>query len=244
MLPILQVGPLAIQTPGLILLAGVWIGLSVAERHSKRYKVNPETLYNLVFTMLVAGLLGARLAYAARFPTAFFENPVSLISINPGLLDPTGGLVIALIAGVIYGQRKNMPVWPTLDAITPVVAVMLIAIPLSNLASGHAFGSPTQLPWAIELWGATRHPVQIYAALAAGLVLWLLWPSRQAKKQVSGWIFLQFIVLSAGLAIFLEAFRGDSVILAFGLRNAQLAAWIILAIGIYLMNRLAKQAKS
>ncbi len=32
MYPILQIGPLAIQLPGLLLLAGLWIGTLVAER--------------------------------------------------------------------------------------------------------------------------------------------------------------------------------------------------------------------
>ncbi|KAA3647250.1 MAG: prolipoprotein diacylglyceryl transferase [Chloroflexi bacterium] len=243
MLPILQVGPLAIQTPGLILLAGVWIGLSLAERNSQRYKIMPDTLYNLVFTMLVAGILGARLAYAARFPNAFIENPLSLISINPGLLDPFGGFLIAVVAGLIYGQRKNMLLWPTLDAVTPVIGIMLIAIPLSNLASGHAFGSPTTLPWGIRLWGAQRHPVQVYEMLAAGAVLWLMWPTRQPKEQPSGWTFLQFIVLSTALRLFFETFRGDSEVLANGIRFAQLSAWVILAIGLFTMNRISRQIK-
>ena len=244
MLPILQVGPLAIQTPGLLLLAGVWIGLSLAERHAQRYQVKSEMLYNLVFSMMIAGILGARLAYAARFPSAFIANPISLVSINPGLLDPWGGLLIAIIVGLIYGQRKNQALWPTLDALTPVLAVFMIAIPLSNLASGHAFGSPTEIPWSIDLWGTQRHPVQVYEAAAATFILWLLWPSRQERRSQSGWIFLQFIVLSASMRLFLEAFRGDSTLLVAGVRSAQVGAWLVIASGLFAMYRIGKRNKS
>ncbi len=54
---------------------------------------------------------------------------------------------------------------------------MMLAVPLANLASGDAFGAPSSLPWAIELWGAARHPVQIYEAVAAGLILWVCRPA-------------------------------------------------------------------
>ena len=63
MLPILQIGPLAIQTPGLILLGGLWLGLSLSERHARRYKVDPGVLYNLVFLLLIVGILGADILF-------------------------------------------------------------------------------------------------------------------------------------------------------------------------------------
>jgi prolipoprotein diacylglyceryltransferase len=233
MLPILQIGPLAIQTPGLILLGGLWLGLSLSERHARRYKADPGALYNLIFILLIAGILGARLAYVARYPQAFLANPISLVSLNPGLLDPGGGAAAAFIAGLIFGQRKAMPFWSTLDALTPALAVLGAAIPLANLASGAAFGAPTSLPWAIELWGAERHPTQIYQAIAAGFILWYLWPGRREPFLPDGATFLYFLALSAGVRLFLEAFRGDSVVVAYGLRIAQIYAWGILATSLW-----------
>ena len=64
MLPILQVGPLAIQMPGLILLAGVWIAVSLTDRETPRYSLKPSTLSNMILIGLVVGILSARLWYA------------------------------------------------------------------------------------------------------------------------------------------------------------------------------------
>lgn len=233
MFPIIQIGGAALQTPGLILLAGLWIGLSLAERHAKRFKVKADQLYNLIFAMLISGILGARLGVIARFPSAFIDNPSSAISLNPSLLDPASGLAIALIAGLVYGQRKGMLLWATLDALVPALAVMGISISLANLASGSAFGSPTVLPWAIELWGASRHPSQIYQALAGSLILWLVWPKRQDKKVPEGLLFLRFTYFTSIAILILEAFRGDSVLILNGLRSAQVSAWIILALSLW-----------
>jgi phosphatidylglycerol:prolipoprotein diacylglycerol transferase len=240
MLPTLQLGPLAIQTPGLILLIGLWLGLSLAERHAGRYRFNANQLYNFVFVVMTVGVVGARLAYLLRYPAAFATSPLSVFSLNPGLLDPAGGLAAVLLAGEIYSQRKHISIWQALDAITPALAVLLLALGFAHLASGAAFGAPVDLPWSINLWGERRHPAQIYEIIAAGFVLGLVWPGRGlVRPSRPGVYFLSFAALSAGSRLFLEAFRGDSALLAAGLRSAQLAAWVILAVsllGIYWKN--------
>jgi prolipoprotein diacylglyceryltransferase len=239
MLPVLNVGPLAIQFPGLVLIAGLWLGLSLAERYASRRGVQASALYNLVFVALIAGVIGARLAYVARYPEAFRGNPLSLVSLNPGLLDIWGGLAVGVIAALVYGQRKGLALWTTLDALTPALAALAIALHLSHLASGAAFGAPTDLPWGIELWGARRHPAQIYATLGASLILAYLWPSRK-RAWVPGVYFLTFLALSAAARLFLEAFRGDSALLPNGFRAAQVIAWLALAASLWAIQRLGR----
>ena len=58
---------------------------------------------------LLAALLGARLVYALRYLEVFLASPLSLLSLNPGLLDPLGGLACACLAGWIYTQEKSCP---------------------------------------------------------------------------------------------------------------------------------------
>jgi prolipoprotein diacylglyceryltransferase len=143
-----------------VLIGLCW--LSLTERKAPRYGIQPNRLYNLVLIALVSGILGARLAYVLRYPAAFAASPFSLFSLNPDLLDPWGGLAVGLLSGVIYAQRKNLPFWPLLDALTPAFGTMAVAFGLANLASGDAYGASSNLPWSIDLWGERRHPVQIY----------------------------------------------------------------------------------
>jgi prolipoprotein diacylglyceryltransferase len=242
MLPVLQFGSLALQVPGLVLLFGLWLGLILAERRAAQYEFDPSALYYLAFFSLVAGVAGARLTYLALYPSAFAANPVSLVSLNPGLLDPAGGMATALIAGLVVAQRKRLPGWRLLDALTPLFSVLLVAIGLANLASGDAFGAPADLPWAIYLWGAWRHPSQAYEILAALLVLVLLFvlPAARRLADRPGLTFLTFLALSAAARVFLEAFRGDSPLTAGGLRIPQLVSWLVLALALWVISRRLK----
>jgi phosphatidylglycerol:prolipoprotein diacylglycerol transferase len=107
------------------------------------------------------------------------------------------------------------------------------------MASGDAFGAETTLPWAIELWGAQRHPTQIYEVLAAGLIFWLIWEIRR-KTPVAGALFLTWVALTALSRLAIEAFRGDSIIAFGSLRSAQLGSLVILVVALIGMHLLAR----
>ncbi|OGO32017.1 MAG: hypothetical protein A2Z16_16830 [Chloroflexi bacterium RBG_16_54_18] len=239
MLPILQVGPAAIQVEGLVLLFGLWVGLTLSEKFCDRRGITSTQLYNLVFFMMIGGLIGARLSFVLRYPEAFIKNPISIISLNPGLLDFWGGLLVAVLVGLAYTQRRQIPILSALDALNPLLAVLMIAVPLSHLASGEAYGKPASIPWGIYLWGMQRHPTQIYGALAGILVLVLLWPARQSfdQKQPGEYFFL-FMSLTAASALFLEFFRGDSLLILGGIRSKQVAAWGILVSCLWILNNI------
>jgi phosphatidylglycerol:prolipoprotein diacylglycerol transferase len=219
------------------------VGLSLAERGISQpgqapENLTPNALFNLALAALIAGVVGARLSYVIRYPAAFMESPFSLVSLYPGLLDAWGGAAAGLAAALVYGNRKGLRLWPTLDAFVPALAVFAVALHLSHLASGAAFGAPVDLPWSVRLWGERRHPAQVYEALAAVLILWGTWSfGRSARPRPGGARFLTFLALSAGARLFLEAFRGDSTLLPGGLRLAQVLAWLVLAGCFYAWKR-------
>ncbi len=236
MLPILQLGPLAIQTPGLILLLGIWIGLTVAGRRAASHGLTSESLDNLVLTALLAFVIGGRLAFVAVNFTTFQSSPLDAFSLNYELFDLTGGLATGLIAGLIYGQRKGLPFRPTLDALTPFFATLAVALGLAHLAGGTAFGKETSLPWGIEMRGAIRHPSQVYETAVAVFILGLV--GLQKPIVPAGRQLLQFVAFTAGAALFLEAFRGDSILLAGGIRLGQVVAWIVLTLALIGLEKL------
>jgi prolipoprotein diacylglyceryltransferase len=244
MFPIIQVGPIALQTPGLLLLISLWIGITLAEKSANLHRLSAENLSNLILVALLSGIVGARIVYAAQYPTAFAANPLNLLSLSPKLLDLNGGLAAAAIGGMVFAQRKKMPLRQTLDALVPFFGMLAIGLSLANLASGNAFGAETNLPWKIKLWGANRHPSQIYSMLAALVTLNLLYPPKQNPNSPAGRSFLIFTAATASYTLFLEAFRGDSTLIFNGIRSTQVLAWLVLALSFYLLDKLEKHPKS
>lgn len=212
----------------ILLLAAVWLGLALAEKRSERHGIAKDTLNNIVYYSLFGYILGGRLLHALSNFSVFMQSPLSILSPNIDLFDPLGALVVALMVGLIYGARQKLSLWPTLDALTPLFATTAIGLSLSNLAAGTAFGSPTDVPWGIELWNASRHPTQIYELVSSVLIFGFLWFRR--TENYAGTTFFTFAALTSASRLFLEAFRGDSTLIFGGLRLAQVIAWLVLAI--------------
>jgi prolipoprotein diacylglyceryltransferase len=148
-------------------------------------------------------------------------------------------MLTGLIAAVVYGGRKDLRLLQTLDVLTPGLAVFGLALGFSHLSSGDAFGAPSSLPWAIELWGEGRHPTQVYEILVALLSLALVWRIRKWKV-FSGFLFLSWLGLAALSRLLIEGFRGDSVIVFGSLRSAQVVSLVVLVlvmVGMHLQGR-------
>lgn len=242
MFPIINIGPLAIQTPGLILIIGLWTGLWIAEKYLSDTGISSNTFNNLVLLALVAGILGGRITYAIQYADAFLLDPRSLISLNTNLFDLRGGLLFAFLTGLIYGGRKGLDLWVTLDALTPLFGVLGITLGLSNMASGSNYGAVSNLPWAVELWRVKRHPTQIYKIILSIIIIFILWPGREKiQKLKPGQYFLLFVAASSVGYIFIATFTANYNLLAGGFRLEQISAWLILAVSLWGFNRRSKE---
>jgi phosphatidylglycerol:prolipoprotein diacylglycerol transferase len=224
----------------ILLLAALWIGLALAEKRAERHAVSKDALNNIVYYSLFGYILGGRLLYALANYSVFIQSPLSLFSLNLDLFDPSTALIAAIIVGFVYGSRQKLSFWPVLDALTPLFAVFAIGLALSHFASGTAFGSPTNLPWGIDLWNARRHPTQLYELIASLLVFTVIWFRRADSRP--GAAFLTFAALTAASRLFLETFHGDSTLIFGGLRLAQVIAWIVLA-STFLASELLRREK-
>jgi phosphatidylglycerol:prolipoprotein diacylglycerol transferase len=219
MFPVIQVGPFSIQASGLLLLAGLWLGLSLTSRYSRNFGGAANQLEGLVLYSILAGIIGARLFYVFRYPQIITKAPLSIFSLNPSMFDGTAGILVAALSILIIIQRRKMNLWQTLDSITPLLTVMSLSLGLTHLASGRIFGIPTTLPWGISLWGEIRHPTQIYEIALSGLVLFIMWSSYRKGEEawipihIQGLHFLSFGALTALSWIIVDAFRADTILI-------------------------------
>lgn len=223
MLPVLNLGGLALQTRGLILLIGFWLALWVAERFAGRRGLDGDVVWNFGLLGLGAGFVAARLAYAAQNLEAYTRDPLALFSLSIQSMAWTEGVVIGLLVGLLYLRYERVALADAADVFAPAVALLWAVAAFGALLSGSAYGRPTTMPWGIVLWNQFRHPVQLYEMLAGGIVATLLvalWP----RAPYRGWIALVGAALLGVARLFVEGFRGDPAVVAGGLRVAQLWA--------------------
>ena len=217
MFPIINIGPLALQAAGLILLLSFFIGSWFTAKLAGGLHTNGDVIENSILFGLIAGILGARIGFMLRYPPVFINNPLSLVSLTPSMLDASFGVLVGVLTAVILAQKKNLPLWPTLDTLTPFLMFIFAGIHLANHANGDGFGLPTQLPWGVQLWNAVRHPVQIYALILTGVLFaWLLVQTRLFTTTGflrSGVLFNLVIASLAFISLFTRAFIAEKVLL-------------------------------
>lgn len=238
MYPVLNLGPAAIQLPGLILLLGFWLSLNVAGRRAKAAGLSEDAIFNTGFIALLVGLIGARLGFVALHGSAYQNDLPGILAITTGALSLPAGLLVGVATAALYLRRRGPAVPGLLDALAPGLALMFAFISLADLSAGSAYGAVSDLPWAIELWGARRHPTQIYESLAAlGTLASLCWV--HGRRPYAGFPFLLFLLVYGSQRLFLEAFRADPWLLPGGFRGVQVLSLGAVILSLWLMSRRA-----
>ncbi len=144
------------------------------------------------FIALAVGVIGARVGYAAQYYQLYLASPQLLLSIRPGTLALIPGLLAGGAAEFFYLQRKGITFAASADAVAMGATGALAVLSLRNFLTGSDYGVPTELPWGVNLWLTTRHPVQLYEMALLLLVLVMLW--RHRPLALPGETFWRFIV--------------------------------------------------
>jgi phosphatidylglycerol:prolipoprotein diacylglycerol transferase len=242
----INIGPLAIQAGGLILIVSLWLGTWLTDHFSKHLGTNGEGIENSILIGLLAGLLSARIGFSLQNISIFLENPLSLLALSPSMLNIPFGLLIGTLGALIFAQKKSLPLYPTLDTLSPLMLIVFTGIQLANLATGNIYGLPTDLPWAIDIWGAERHPPQVYAIiLSLGVFLGLMIHTKRLTKtgfMRSGVLFNLTLAGLAMITIFSRAFVENKAFLV-GIDAFQILSFGLLILSFTSINQLAFQPR-
>lgn len=220
----------------ILLVVMVWVGATLAEKRASKFGLSPAPFGDLISQSLMAFLVVGGLQTVSLNLSA--SSPLGILQINLALFEFWWGCAASLTVALYHIHQRALPFWSTLDALTHLFAFIAVGAALSDLASGAAYGMETTVPWAIDQWGAMRHPTQFYGLLASLLILgWLLLPKPDSPP---GILFLRFTALTAGARLFLESFRGDSTLVLNEFRLAQLIAWAVLAMALFMIETLRR----
>jgi phosphatidylglycerol:prolipoprotein diacylglycerol transferase len=247
MLPVIQIGPAAIQTSLLALVAAIWLGGMVAEREAKKRTLNGDVVWNLISIGAIVTLIAARLVYVVQNFSAYAGDPLQIFSPAPGTLALGYGAIFGALAAYAYTQRKKtlaphasagVPHARLLDAMALGALVAIAIFSFGQFLSGDAYGTPTNLPWAIFLWGEPRHPVQLYDALGTFIGWVVLTRVRDVRD---GRIALYAVIWYGATRLVVDAYRGEAMLLPNGVRVSQVVALGALLIALWMLAKNKEQ---
>lgn len=247
MLPVLQIGPLSIQTyPLAVILAG-WAALAAGARAAKARGLDGDHLYNAGLYGFVGGVIAARFAHVISFWPAYRSQPLEIFGFNTTAFLLWPGVIAAAAVAGYYVYRHQLPLALMLDAFAPGLLVGLAIAAIGALLAGRNAGAAADLPWAVDLWGVRRHPVQAYEAL--GLILVAAVALRRLKTEngrlkigVRGGAPALIALLGYGLVKwFVEAFRAPEVTATIlgGVRLDQVIGLALALVALAGLSRLA-----
>lgn len=241
MFPVIDLGPVALQAAGLLIILSVWLGLWLSGRFAAHLGTNGDVIENGLLYGFLGGIVAARVGFLLTNPTILQENPLSIVSLTPSMLDANFGILAGVLIALIIFQRKRLPLWPTLDTLSPLLILVYAGFQLANLANGNTYGLPTELPWGIPLWNATRHPIQLYALiLTAGLLIWWLVRTRFTKQNGFYHSEILFSLTFGSLAfitLITQAFVAEKQLLL-GVDQIQLLSLVLLAGCLFIIYQL------
>lgn len=163
MIPVLfEIGPLRINSFGLMLGIGFILGSYILSLELKRKHLDPNLASNITIIAVVFGILGAKLLHVIEF---MFETPGASFSDITGQLFSFsgltwyGGLILGMAAISIYVHRKKVPVLKVWDGLG---IALILAYGVARLGCHFAgdgdYGTPTHLPWGTIYANGTAKP--------------------------------------------------------------------------------------
>lgn len=235
-----KVGSITIYWYGILIAAGLLLAVTYAWFSAKRYKVDGIKLMNCVLAGIVTGIIGARLYYVIFRWNDYKDNLVSIFYIHEGGLAIYGGIIGALIGGLIVAKIQHMKFLPILD-ITMISFLIGQGIGRwGNFFNQEAFGVETDLPWAMMSEGTGMHAVHpcfLYESLWCLLGFVLLHFYGKYRQRYSGQIFYLYLVWYGFERTIVEGLRTDSLYLPFrifgmDIRVSQLLSAVLVIVGI------------
>ena len=230
MYPILfQLGSFQLRTYGVIFALSFILALWLSTLEAKRKGLDPALIQDFAFYALLGGLVGARIYFIVfSNPAYFLDRPWEILAVWHGGLGIIGALFGGLLTALWYCRKKNLPFWRLADILAPGIILGQTVGILACLATGDSYGRPTDLAWAITYTDpramAPRniplHPVEFYEIAAYFLVFVLVWGAR-GKSKVEGSVFMTYLAGYGAARLFVEFFRGNPAIFAWGIPAAQ-----------------------
>jgi prolipoprotein diacylglyceryl transferase len=213
------VGPLDIRLYALSILVGIAAATWLTAVRWRARGGDVDVVLECALYSVLAGLIGGRLYHVITSPDQLGDEWYAPFAVWEGGLGIWGAVALGVFAGALYVRARGVSVTEFMDVAAPGILLAQGIGRMGNYFNQELYGSPTGLPWALEVDEDRRpfayadeetfHPTFLYEMLwnFAGVALLLL-IERRFKIRAPGLFCLYVAWYSAGRLIW-EQLRVD-----------------------------------
>jgi prolipoprotein diacylglyceryl transferase len=224
-------GPVPLRAYAVAIILGIVAAVWLAERRWAKRGGEPGVISDIALWAVPFGIVGARLYHVLTDPQLYFapgRDPWAALYVWRGGLGIWGAIALGALGAWIGARRHGVRFGEVAGALAPAIPLAQALGRWGNWFNQELFGSPTSLPWGLEIAPDNRpggyedyptfHPTFLYESLwnfgVVGLVLWV-----EARFKISGGRLLAVYVMgyTAGRG-WIEYLRIDTVNHVLGLR--------------------------
>lgn len=219
---IFSIGPIHLRYYSILFVSGFIIGYYIVSWFFKRENLPTNILDTLLYVLLGATLVGARLGHCLFYePDYYLAHPIEILKVWEGGLASHGGAIAIILAMwwfvAKYGKQFKFDFLWLMDRIMIPTALAAMLIRLGNLMNSEIYGNPTDSPWGFifTLKGETvpKHPTQLYEAIAyfAIFIVLILIYKKFLPKLKRGTLFALFLIGMFSARFFIEFVKEPQV---------------------------------
>jgi len=237
---VFDIGPLSIHVYGILMGIAVATAYVILVRRYEGFGGERAVAESAGFWAIVIGFVGARLGYVLPRIGDYSADWLGGFGIWEGGIALLGGLTFGAAAALFVVHRRRGDLFRFADAAAVALPAAQAIGRWGNYFNQELFGTPTSLPWGLEIDPENRpalypdaetfHPTFLYEMLwNVGLIVLLLWLERHRQLRRGTSIALYMILYSVARFL-LELIRTDSPYRFWGLsRNGWVSLAVILA---------------
>ena len=222
---IFHIGGFELRWYSILFVSGFIIGWFIFKKFFRREGVPEKLLDPLLYTLLIATIVGARLGHCLFYQPDYYltswKGFLEIFMPWKGGLASHGGAVALILAmwwfAAHYGKKYGFDFLWIMDRLVITVCFAGALIRLGNLFNSEIYGDVTTLPWGIvfERNGETlpKHPTQLYEALSYTILGFGLLTAynKRLEKLKRGEIFGIFLICLFGVRFLIEFIKEPQV---------------------------------
>jgi len=236
-------GPVPIRAYALLIILGIIVAVWMGNRRYVARGGAPGTITDLAVWAVPFGIVGGRLYHVITDWQLYFgpggSGIIGALRIWDGGLGIWGAVTLGALGAWIGARRMGLLLPPVGDAIAPGIALAQAIGRFGNYFNQELFGSPTDLPWGLQIDPGFRpagfeafttfHPTFLYESLwMVAVALVLIWADRRFSMG-HGRVFALYVLLYCCGRLWIELLRIDTAHHVLGLR---LNVWTALLVGL------------